>query len=173
MVVQNVVAVVRFLAVAVLAAQGPFHHGHRRGAAGDLVVARCVAFGALHVVAAHVDVAVAVGLKKLAGQVAVLDRLGAPAVEMALPAGLAGGASHVLGDFDQIDLGIGHAGRRRRLFIGAGGVVADQAVDAGLVGEIEIGVFPSITGVAACATSLVADGAHSEVVDGGGLPCRA
>lgn len=60
----------------------------------------------------------------------------------------------------------GISGPCRILFIGAGLLVAYQAVDPCLVRKIKIFVFPSITGVARCATSLVALDIHSEVIDG-------
>lgn len=59
------------------------------------------------------------------------------------------------------------AGTGRKLFVGSGLFVTDQTVNSGRIGKIEIpGVFPAVSGVAGCATSLVALNIDSEVVDG-------
>jgi hypothetical protein len=62
--------------------------------------------------------------------------------------------------------GGGIAGTRREFFIGSGLFVTNQTIDAGLIREIKILAFPTITGVAGCATSLVAFDVNSEIVDG-------
>jgi hypothetical protein len=104
-----------------------------------------VAFTALKVIASHVDVAASLRVKELPGKIRVLHGFTAAPVEMALPAGFPGGVPDVFGHMDQIHLGIGHAGGRRRLLVGPGGVVTDQAVDPGLVGEIKGVVLPAVS----------------------------
>jgi len=44
--------------------------------------------------------------------------------------------------------------------------MTDEAIDFGLIAEIEIFVFPTVTSMTGCATSLVALYIHSEIVDG-------
>ena len=68
--------------------------------------------------------------------------------------------------FKDFGLGGGMAGTGRKFFISSGLLVANQAIDPGLVGEVEIFVLPPVAGMARCATSLVALDVHSKVVDG-------
>ena len=49
--------------------------------------------------------------------------------------------------------------------VGAGGVVADQAVNARGIREIKIFVLPPVARMAAGAPAPVGDGAHSEIID--------
>jgi hypothetical protein len=92
-VVQQVVPVVGLVRVAVHR-RAAFGHGHRRTAPGDFVVAGAVALGALKIVSPHVDVAAALRLEQLAGEIGVLDGFAAAAVEVTVAAGLAGGVPH-------------------------------------------------------------------------------
>ena len=57
-------------------------------------------------------------------------------------------------------------GPGRKLFIGTGLLMANETVHFGLVRKIEIFIFPPVSCVTRCATSLVALDVHSEVVDG-------
>jgi hypothetical protein len=109
----------------------------------------------------------------------VLDTVTTAARKMACAAIFAGGTTDALGNLVPIrriigffvalkngGFGNGVSGTSGKFFIGSGLLMADQAVDLGLVAEIEILVFPSITGMTRCATSLVAFDVNSEVVDG-------
>jgi hypothetical protein len=166
--VQQVLSVVRCLRVTVGAGYAAFHHGHRRTAPGNFVVARAVALRALEIETAHVDVAVALRLKELAREIGVLDGFAAAPVEMTIPTGFAGCAADAFGDRHQIHVGIGHAGGSWGFLVGAGAIMAHQAVDLGHIAKIKRCVFPSIAGVTTGATSLVADDADSEVVRSNG-----
>jgi len=166
--VQQTVAGVRLLAVAVLATETAFGYGHRCAATANFMVAGAVAFRALEVVTAHVDVTTALGVEELAGHIRVLDSLTTTAVEMAVSAGLAAGAAHALGHLHQIHLGIRHAGLGRHFTVGTGPVMTDQAVNFGHIGKIKRCVSVSVSCVTACATSLVAMDADSEIVHGSG-----
>jgi len=104
------------------------------------------------------------GIAQLARKIGVFDRLAA-AVEMALAAGGPAGVAHIFGDVFQIHVFRGHAGSRRCFFISVRGVVTDQTIDAGHVVEVKRSVFPTVSNVTGCATSLVADGADSEIVE--------
>ncbi len=169
MVVQQFRAGVGRIGMTVLAGKGAFHYGHGRTAAGDFVIPGLVAFRALEVIAPHVDVTVSVRFQQLAGEIRMFHRFTSATVEMALPAGFSRGGAHVFGHGHQVHFGIRHAGAGGGFLVCAGGIVADQTIDVGLVCEIKRVVFPSVSGMTACATSLVADDAHSEIVDGG---CR-
>jgi len=52
-----------------------------------------------------------------------------------------------------------------KLFIGPGLFMADKTIDFGLIRKVKVFSFPSISGMARCATSLVALNVNSEVVD--------
>ena len=109
----------------------------------------------------------------------MFDAVTTAAEKMTGPAILAGGSAHTLCYFVPIrwmvrvtvafeDLGFGHgvAAAGRKLFVGPGLFVADQAIDFSLIREVKLLVLPTVTGVTGCATSLVAFDIHSEVVDG-------
>jgi len=166
MMVQQAVAGVRIIAVTGLAAETAFGHRHRCASAGDFMIARAVAFRALEVVAAHMDIAASIGGKQLPGKFRMLDGLSSAAVEMAVTTCLAAGGAYALGHFDKVYFGVRHPGVGRRFCIGSGPIVADQAIDFCLVGKIKGFVSPSVSRVAACATSLVAVYAHSEIIYG-------
>ena len=107
----------------------------------------------------------------------MLDTVPTAPKEMTGTAVFAGGAADTLGHLLPIrwikgfvvtleNGGLRHRvpGAGRIFFVRAGLFMTDQAVDAGLVGEIEVAVFPAKTGVTGCATSLVALDVDSEVV---------
>jgi hypothetical protein len=112
-------------------------------------------------------------------QVAVLHRVAAAAVEVAGAAVGAAGLAHVAGHLAQVrrldDLaGVGRelhvlvgrvAGQARQLAVGAGGVVADQAVHVVLGGEVELVVLPAVAHVAGGAELVVGGHGRAEVVD--------
>jgi hypothetical protein len=90
-----------------------------------------------------------------------------------------GGPPHALCDFVPVGRLVGFtitlkddglwgrvAGAGRKLLIGTGLFVTNQAIDPGLVSKVKIIVLPTITGVTGCATSLVAFDVDSEVVNG-------
>lgn len=77
--------------------------------------------------------------------------------------------ANVLSDKFQVDIFFGHTGSRRIFFVLSNGIVAYQAIYFRFIGEIERIVFPAISGMTACATSLVAYRADSVIVQG----CRA
>ncbi len=103
----------------------------------------------------------------------MLDVVAAAAVEVAGAAVGAPGQVDTLGDGGQVDgrlafehhragwaaLGVG------RLVIGAGGLVADKAVDIALIAEVEGLVLPAVAGVALRAHALVAARVGAEVID--------
>ncbi len=138
-----------------------FRHAARRNAdriAGDVVVLGGVAVLTHEIVAAgvHVDVGRALRIGHGRIEVAVLDRVAAAAEEVALTAVLTHRLADVLGNVNQVDIFARNAAARGRFVVGAGGVVADQAVDFGLVGEVEgVGVGHAVTGVAAGAGIFV------------------
>ncbi len=106
---------------------GPAVAGCRRiAAAADCVLVGAVAGGAGEVepVGVHMHVDENVGLNQARIEVAVLDGRPAAALEMAGAAGGAAGRADILRDLFEV-------GRApvRILVVGAGGVVADQAVD--------------------------------------------
>ena len=145
--IQQIVPVVRIVRVTGFAGLAALGHGNRRAAPGDFVVDGFVAFGALEIVPAHVDIAVAVGPVQVFRHVGVFDRIAATAAEMAVPAGLAAGIADIFGHHDQIHILGRHARSRGCLFVGARGVVTHEAVYTGLVREIETLVLPSVADV--------------------------
>ena len=109
----------------------------------------------------------------------MLNAVTAAAIKMACAAIFAGGTTDALSNlipirgiigffvaFENFGFGNGVAGTSGKFFIRSGLFMADQAINLGLVAEIEILVFPSIAGMTRCATSLVAFDIDSEVVDG-------
>jgi hypothetical protein len=97
----------------------------------------------------------------------MLDGIPAATIEMTGPAAGTAGMPYILCHKFKIHIFLGHAGTRRIFFVGACGVMAHQAVHFCFVCKIKGIVFPTISCMTACATSLVADGADSVVVQGG------
>ena len=60
----------------------------------------------------------------------------------------------------------GIAGCRGKFFIGSRLFMANQTIHLCLIRKVELIVFPAISGVTRCATSLVALDVDSEIVDG-------
>jgi hypothetical protein len=108
----------------------------------------------------------------------VFDAVPPTAKKMAGTAIFSGGSADTLSDFIIIRRVIGlfisgkHflnldrvAGRCREFFIGPCLFMANQTIHLCLIRKIELIVFPAISGVTRCATSLVALDVYSEVVD--------
>jgi hypothetical protein len=108
----------------------------------------------------HVHVQLLVGFCKGGVEVAVLDAVTSAAEKVTGPAVSAGGTGDTLSDFVPVRREIlfavsrknhGLGGRIprtcRKFLVGAGLLVADKAVDLGLVTEVEVLVFPSVAGV--------------------------
>ncbi len=134
------------------------------------VVVRGVAVDAVEIgaVGAHVDVVLARGGQHIGRQVTVLDVVAAAGVGMAADAILAGrlGAERNAARHDvEVDRRVGHAGRGQALLIGAGLIVAGQAVYVRRVIEIIPGIGVSVAGVTLGATPLVGRYGDAEVVE--------
>jgi len=99
--------------------------------AGDLVVFGLMALLALEVVAlhCHVDVNFVLGVFHRRIEVAMFYGIATAAEEVAAAAVLPVGCADVAGDVHQVDGFIGMSGAGGGLLVGAGGIVADQAVD--------------------------------------------
>ncbi len=154
--------------------------GGRVAAAGGLVGVEGVAVGTAHVLAVgrHVHVDMLRRLDQRGVQVAMLDRVAAATVEVAGAAVLPSRLAHRLRDLGQVgrlhDLAaaLGHLARRVKwmagiggdLLVGRGGVVAGQAVDVVLLGEVVVLVRPAVAGVATGAARLVGEDGAAEVV---------
>ncbi len=90
----------------------------------------------------------------------MFDPVTATAEKMAGSAILAGGSAHTLGHlvpirwmarftvaFKNHGLGRGIAGAGRKLFVGPGLFMADQAIDFGLIREVKLFALPTVTGM--------------------------
>ena len=165
-------------------------HVHALGVLGDrritaargLVSVEGVAVGTAHVLAVgrHVHVDMLRRLDQRGVQVAMLDRVAPATVEVAGAAVLPSRLAHRLRDPGQVgrlhDLAaaLGHLARRVQgvpgvggdLLVGGRGVVAGQAVDVLLLGEVIVLVRPAVAGVAARAPRLVGKDGPAEVVGG-------
>jgi hypothetical protein len=166
MVVQKLVALVRYSGVTILAGPTPFGHRQSEAATGDLVVSGFVTIMTLESKAAHVDIAAAgVEIKKRI-ELTVPDRILAGICEMAGTTGLPTGLAHILGHMDQVHVGIRFTRAQGRFLVSPRGVMADEAVDPGLVGEVKVSVLPAIAGMTTGATGPVAGKGYEEVIDG-------
>ena len=147
MMIEKMQTVMGFIGMAVAAGENALNHGNGTAAAGDLVIFCFVTLLAAKIQAAHMKIIFPAWLIKDAAHVGVFHSVGAAATEMTVTAGLATGATHMLGHLDQIHLWIRHAGCLRGLFIGSSGVMTDQAVNLGYIREIKGIVFPAVSGV--------------------------
>jgi hypothetical protein len=134
------------------------------GSAHDVVVLSLMAVRTQEIVLSHVDIDG--GRREVEGfiQVTVLDSIATPAVEVAGTAVLACRLSHTAGDFQEIhtldrDPGIA-------FHISACVVMANQAVNILLTAEIEISIFPPVTGVAGSAGGPVSLDTDAEIIEG-------
>ena len=127
----------------------------------------------------HVHIQLLVGFEQGGIQVTVFHAVATTTEEMTGPAIFPGRTAHTLGDLVPFwwkifflvageDLGLLHriSSTSRELFVSPGLLMADQAVHFCLVRKIEIFTLPSISRMTRCATSLVAQNVHSEVVNG-------
>ena len=103
-------------------------------------------------------------------ELSVFDRLIAATCKMAVTTGNPAGFAHVLGHMHKVHLRVRHTRSRGGFYIGSCRLVADEAVNPGLVGEVKGCIFPAKAGVTTGATGPVAGEVYEEVVDGfGGL----
>ena len=149
-------------------------------AAGHIMAGGFVAGGAGKVQArgVHVHVQRLLGCGQRAVHVAVLHAIAATAIEVAGAAGVAAALAHLLGNFGEVNgledlaragrvfgvFGDYVAGKTGRLFVVAGGVVADHAVHVFFRLEVEAGVLPAVAHVAAVAGRFVGGHRDAKVV---------
>ena len=114
----------------------------------------------------HMDIAIAIRMKQLPGKVGMFDGFSAAPVKMTDATAFSRGVAHVFSNLYQIHPGVGHPHPCRGFFIGPGSVMTHQAIDVAHIRKIKTVVFPAIACVTRCATSLVAYGANSEIVEG-------
>jgi len=95
----------------------------------------------------------------------MLDRIPPAAAEVTSPAAPSAGMTDIFRDLDQVNVRFRHTGVGGCFFIAPGGVMTDQAVDLGHIGKVKILISPAVPRVTGCATSLVADGGNSVVVE--------
>ncbi len=159
-------------------AVGAVHRAHLVAASCDVVVLGGMACLAGEVQAFGIHVHVEFEARRLERRVdvSVLDGVAAATGEVTRSTVGAAGQSDALSHADEIDgrpvlaaeggvfIG-GMACAGRELLVGAGRVVTHQAVDVSGVGEVEVGVRPSVPGVATRATRLVGPHIHAVVVD--------
>ena len=90
----------------------------------------------------------------------MFDAVTAAAEKMTGPAIFTGRSAHTLGDqvpsrwmvgftvaFEDLGFGHGVAGAGRKLFVGPGLFMADQAIDFGLIRKVKLFVLPTVTGM--------------------------
>ena len=150
-------------------------------AAGHFVAGGFVAFAATEVqaVLVHVHVQVLAGHIQGAVQVAMLHRVTTAAEEVARTTVFTPGLAHALGHdlevgglHDLAGLGrelhvlVGRVTRQAgQLAVGAGALMANQAIDVILRCEVELLVLPAIAGMARSAELVVGGHGRTEVVD--------
>ena len=95
----------------------------------------------------------------------MLHMVATATVEMAGATGLPAGPAHIPGHLQEIDTLRRHAGPRRLLAVGAGSVMADQAVDIRRVTEVIRGISPPIARMAACTAGPIGRHGDTENID--------
>lgn len=148
MMIKKMQTIMGLIGMTVPAGKNALDHGHGTAAAGDLMILCPVTLLAAEIQTAHMKIIFPTGFIKDAAHISMLHGIGAATAEMTVTTGLAAGAPHMLGHLDQIHLGIRQPGCLRRLFIGSGGVMTNQAVNLGHIGKIKGIVFPAVSGVA-------------------------
>ena len=148
MMIQKMQTIMGLIGVAVTAGENALNYSNGTAAAGNLVIFCFVTLLATEIQTAHMKIIFPARFIKDVAHVGVFHSVGAATAEMTVTAGLAAGATHMLGHLDQIHLWIRHAGCLRRLFIGSGGVMTDQAVNLCHIGKIKGIVFPAVSGMA-------------------------
>ena len=164
--IQQISAVVGCFGMTVLTGATSFRHRYGHTSTGDFMVSGAMALGTLEVIPAHMDIAIAIRMKQLPGKVGMFDGFSAAPVKMTDATAFSRGVAHVFSNLYQIHIRVGHPRPCRGFFIRPGGVVTHQAIDVAHIRKIKTVVFPAIACVTRCATSLVAYGANSEIVDG-------
>ena len=154
-----------FVGVALLTGYTPFMRGNGQARTGNAVICSRVAILTTHVVASHVDVVLRRWLNHRRIKIAVLYTISAAAIEMASPTASSRRAAYVVGNLDQIYLGVRQASTGRRLLVLAGCVMADQTVNIPCVSEVERFIFPAITYVTTGAAWPVGDHVNAVIVD--------
>jgi hypothetical protein len=170
MMIQKASAVVGGFGMTLHTGHRSFGHGYGRTPARNLVVPCFMTFGAVKIIAAHVNITVPIRFKKLPGHIGMFDGIPATAIKMTGTATGTAGVTDVLSHPFQIHLFDRETcSRRWRVFlIGSGCIMAHQAIHSGFVCKIKGRIFPAVSCMTGCATSLVADGADSEIVQGRG-----
>ncbi len=171
MVIDELAADMGSVRMAVFAGKVPFHSRNGNTAPGNHVIAGLMAVLTPEIQSAirspHVHVMIFGRIGQFGTHVTVFDRITATTAKVAVhSAGGPAGPSHVLGDRRQVQVLYRKTGSRRCLFILAGGIMADQAVNFGCITEIEILILPAIPDVAAGPTGPVAIQVDTKVVDG-------
>ena len=97
-------------------------------------------------------------------EITVFHGIAAAAKEMAVAAGLPRTWTDITGNKGQIDLFGRHPGAGRCFFVGAGRVMANQAVDVGRVGEVETAIFPTVADMTAGTAWFVRRDGNTKIV---------
>jgi len=139
---------VRCGAVAFAALHAALNRRRTQGHPGDPVPGGGVAFLTAHVQGAHVDVKLGLRIGHDGLQVPVLGVGGAAAVEVTGAASLPRRTPHLPRHGRQVHACRRQAGIERVFPVGAGGIVADEAVDVGRVAEIEVLALLAVADVA-------------------------
>jgi len=167
MMVEHTVTDVRRIRMAVLTARYPLYRGHRGTAPRNAMLARSMAFSTGKIQITHVHIAARVGVFKVTPHIRMLDRITPAATEVALATALAPAMPYLLRHMLQIHLRSRVPGSGRLFGIGSRGVMAYETIHMRGVFKIKTIVFPTVSCVTACATRLVADDAHSVVIERG------
>jgi hypothetical protein len=131
-----------------------------------------------------VDIEILVRIVERTVEVTMLDPVAPAAVIVAAAAGLATGLANLLGDFRKVDAldDLARAGREfgvlgdrtaeeaGRFLVLAGLVMADQTIDIGFRGQVEMLVLGTVADVASGAETVIRCGRRAEIVDDVLLP---
>ena len=113
----------------------------------DLVIRCSVAGLTREIEAAHVNIYTLVRIDHGGAEISLLGIIAAAGVEVAGAAVCPGRFCDALRNRDKVDVFEGHTGRLGIFFVLPGLLVANQAVDIVLVGEIEAVILPPVAGV--------------------------
>jgi hypothetical protein len=139
---------VRRLPVAPFAADAALHGGGTHRHPRDPVLGGRMAILAAHLQRAHVHVEIGRRVGQQGLQIPVLGVRGPSAFEVTGTAGLPGGPPHLFRDRGEVQRRVGEPAFARILPVRSGGVMTHQAIDIGLVGEVEFRIHPTIANVA-------------------------
>lgn len=155
----------RFFLVAVPAGHRTLGYRGRGASSGDFVRLGGMALLAGKAEFAHVHIHLPGRIRQDAGHIPMLHVIAPAAVPMTAAAVGARGHSHVLCDFQQIHRFVRvSAVVSFFLAVGAGGIMADQAVDIFHFLEIKGLIFPAVSGMAFGATAPIGFNADSEII---------